>query len=326
MSDVESPRKGNGMDQEYEADVTIQGVSKRFGKTVALDDISFTVRAGEVTGFVGPNGAGKSTTLRVILGLDRPDAGTALIGGVRYQDLRNPLRHVGSLLDASALEPGRSGRNHLLWLAHSQGMGAGRVDAVIEQVGLQSAARRRARDYSLGMRQRLGIAAALLGDPPILILDEPFNGMDPDGFIWVRRLLRSLAAEGRAILVSSHLMSELEDIADHVVVIGRGTVLADASVAELIAGDSASHVELRTRALAAASQLLRDAGASVVELNRESLRATGLDAERIVALLGLNAVPFSEVSTNQASLEDVYLRLTGGAVEYRAAAEEVAAR
>ncbi len=203
---------------------------------------------------------------------------------------------------------------------------AERVDAVIEQVGLQSAAKRKARGYSLGMRQRLGIAAALLGDPPILILDEPFNGMDPDGFIWVRRLLRSFAAEGRAILVSSHLMSELEDIADHVVVIGRGKVLADASVAELIAGDSASHVELRTRALAAASQLLREAGAGVVELNRDRLRVTGIGSERVVALLGRQAVPFSEVSTHQASLEDVYLRLTGGAVEYRADAEEVAAR
>ncbi|HEX3723209.1 MAG TPA: ATP-binding cassette domain-containing protein, partial [Nitrolancea sp.] len=200
------------MNQIGDATITVNDLRKRFGKTVALDGMTFTVHPGEVTGFVGPNGAGKSTTMRVILGLDAPDEGKALIGGQRYQSLRHPLRHVGALLDASALEPGRSGRNHLLWLAHSQGMDAQRVDAVIEQVGLQSAARRKARGYSLGMRQRLGIAAALLGDPPILIMDEPFNGMDPDGIIWMRRLLGSLAAEGRAVLVSSHLMSELEDV------------------------------------------------------------------------------------------------------------------
>ena len=314
------------MEREDQASIIVSGVSKRFGKTTALDDVSFSVSPGEVTGFVGPNGAGKSTTLRVILGLDAPDSGTALVSGQRYRDLRNPLRHVGALLDASALEPGRSGRNHLLWLAHSQGLGAKRVDAVIEQVGLQTAARRKARGYSLGMRQRLGIAAALLGDPPILILDEPFNGMDPDGIIWMRRLLRSLAAEGRAILVSSHLMRELEDVADHVVVLGRGRVLADASVAELIAGEAASQVTIRTSASTVAARFLQEAGADVVELNRDTLRVSGLDAERIVTLLGQHAVPFSEVSTQRATLEDVYLRLTGGAVEYRAGAEEVAVR
>ncbi len=314
------------MENENRASITVTGLRKRFGSTIALDEMTFTVKPGEVTGFVGPNGAGKSTTLRVILGLDLPDAGSALIGGKRYRDLRDPLRHVGSLLDASALEPGRSGRNHLLWLAHSQGLNARRVDAVIEQVGLQSAARRRARGYSLGMRQRLGIAAALLGDPPILLLDEPFNGMDPDGIIWVRRLLRSLAAEGRAILVSSHLMGELEDIADHVVVIGRGKVLADASVAELIAGSSDGHITLRTTQPAAASRALQDAGAVVVEVNRETLQITEIATERIVALLGQHSIPFSEVSSQRATLEDVYLRLTGGAVEYRSSSEEVAAR
>ena len=314
------------MQQEREASITVQSVSKRFGSTVALDDISFSVSPGEVTGFVGPNGAGKSTTLRVILGLDAPDAGTALIGARRYRDLRTPLRHVGALLDASALEPGRSGRNHLLWLAHSQGLDAKRVDAVIEQVGLQTAARRRARGYSLGMRQRLGIAAALLGDPPTLILDEPFNGMDPDGIIWIRRLLRSLAAEGRAVLVSSHLMRELEDVADHIVVLGRGNVLANASVVDLISGEAANQVTIRTSASAVASQFLQEAGGSVVELNRDTLRVSGLDAERIVTLLGKHAVHVSEVSTHRATLEDVYLRLTAGAIEYRASAEEVAAR
>lgn len=316
----------NHLDNVSEASIRVSGLRKRFGSTVALDGMTFSVRPGEVTGFVGPNGAGKSTTIRVILGLDAADEGSALVGGQRYQELRNPLRHVGALLDASALEPGRSGRNHLLWLAHSQGMNAQRVDAVIEQVGLQSAARRRAHGYSLGMRQRLGIAAALLGDPPILIMDEPFNGMDPDGIIWMRRLLRSLAAEGRAILVSSHLMSELEDVADHVVVVGRGKVLADASVADLIAGASDNQVTLRTTAAAQAMSVLDAAGAKVVSIGPDRLSVSGLEAQRVVELLGRHAVPFSEISAHRATLEDVYLRLTGGAVEYRAGNEEVTPR
>ena len=185
--------------------------------------MSFAVGPGQVTGFVGPNGAGKSTTMRVILGLDAADQGTALVGGRPYQSLRHPLSQVGALLDAAALQPSRSARNHLLWLAHSQGLGAKRVDQVIEQAGLQSAVRRKAGGYSLGMRQRLGIAAALLGDPPVLMMDEPFNGMDPEGIVWMRGFLRSLAAQGRAVLVSSHLMSELQDTAHHLVVVGRGT-------------------------------------------------------------------------------------------------------
>ncbi|HUR07027.1 MAG TPA: ATP-binding cassette domain-containing protein, partial [Nonomuraea sp.] len=218
-----------------QATIEVAGLRKRFGHTMALDGMSFTVTPGQVTGFVGPNGAGKSTTMRVILGLDAADAGTALVGGRPYTGLNDPLRHVGALLDASALQPSRTARNHLLWLAHSQGLGAGRVDEVIEQVGLGSAAQRKAGGFSLGMRQRLGIAAALLGDPPVLMLDEPSNGLDPEGIIWMRGFLRSLAAEGRAVLVSSHLMSELEDTADHLVVVGRGRVVADTSVAGLIA-------------------------------------------------------------------------------------------
>jgi ABC-2 type transport system ATP-binding protein len=238
-------------------DVTIEvsGLRKRFGQTVALDGLSFAVRPGTVTGFVGPNGAGKSTTMRVILGLDAVDEGTALIGGRPYATLKHPMRQVGSLLDAGALQPGRSGRNHLLWIAHSQRLAVSRVDEVTDLVGLGKAARRKAGGYSLGMRQRLGIAAAMLGDPPALIMDEPFNGMDPEGIIWMRGFLRGLAAEGRAVLVSSHLLSELPGVADHVVVIGRGRVLADGTLQELTIGES--------------------------------------------------------------SLEDVYLRLTTGAVEYR---------
>src|SRR6516165_9554964 len=221
-----------------EATIEVTGLRKRFGSTLALDGMTFLVAPGQVTGFVGPNGAGKSTTMRVVLGLDAADAGTALIGGQPYASLHHPLSCLGSLLDAGALQPSRSARNHLLWLAHSQGLGAGRVDEVATLVGLGAAARRKAGGYSLGMRQRLGIAAALLGDPPVLMFDEPFNGMDPEGFVWMRGFLRALAAEGRAVLVSSHLMSELEDTADHLVVVGRGRVIADASVADLIAAAS----------------------------------------------------------------------------------------
>src|SRR5215469_11199613 len=217
-----------------EPTIEVSGLHKRFGPTVALDGMTFTVAPGQVTGFVGPNGAGKSTTMRVILGLDAADAGTALIGGQRYQSLRHPLSHVGSLLDAAALQPSRSARNHLLWLAHSQGLAARRVDEVIGEAGLDKAARRKAGGYSLGMRQRLGIAAAMLGDPPVLMFDEPFNGMDPEGIVWMRGFLRSLAASGRAVLVSSHLMSELQDTADHVIIVGRGTVIADSPMSGLL--------------------------------------------------------------------------------------------
>jgi ABC-2 type transport system ATP-binding protein len=216
------------------ATIEVSGLCKRYGAAVALDDMTFAVRPGHVTGFVGPNGAGKSTTMRVVLGLDRPDSGTALVGGRSYRDLRHPMRHCGALLDASALQPSRSGRNHLLWLAYSQDLPAARVDEVLGVVGLAAAGRRRAGGYSLGMCQRLGVAAALLGDPPVLILDEPFNGLDPAGIVWMRGLLHSLAAEGRAVLVSSHLMSELQDMAGHVVVVGRGRVVADGGVADLL--------------------------------------------------------------------------------------------
>ena len=226
-----------------DATIEVTGLRKRFGPTVALDGMTFTVQPGQVTGFVGPNGAGKSTTMRVILGLDAADAGTALVGGRPYRTLRRPLGQVGSLLDAAALQPSRSARNHLLWLAHSQGLDARRVDAVIEQAGLQSAARRKAGGYSLGMRQRLGIAAAMLGDPPVLMMDEPFNGMDPEGIIWMRGFLRSLAGQGRALLVSSHLMSELQDMADHLVIVGRGKVIADTSTRELLAAVSGDRVQ-----------------------------------------------------------------------------------
>jgi ABC-2 type transport system ATP-binding protein len=300
--------------------IEVAGLRKRFGRTVALDGMSFTVRPGQVTGFVGPNGAGKSTTMRVILDLDAADEGQALVGGRRYQSLRRPLTMLGSLLDASALQHGRTGRNHLRWLARSQGLPGSRVDKVIAQVGLEKAARRRAGGYSLGMRQRLGIAAALLGDPPILMLDEPFNGMDPEGIIWMRGFLASLAAQGRAVLVSSHLMSELQDTAGRLVIIGRGKVIADTPVAELLAAASGDRVTVRTTARDAAITVLARAGASAAADGPDVLTVSGLAAGRVITLLSESSVPVSEVSAHRATLEQAYLDLTRDAAEYRAAA------
>ena len=305
-----------------EATIEVTGLRKRFGSTLALDGMTFTVVPGQVTGFVGPNGAGKSTTMRVILGLDAADEGAALVGGRPYASLRRPLSQVGSLLDAAALQPSRSARNHLLWLAHSQGLGAKRVNEVIEQTGLASAARRRAGGYSLGMRQRLGIATALLGDPPVLIFDEPFNGMDPEGIVWMRGFLRTLAAQGRAVLVTSHLMSELEDTADYLVVVGRGRVIADAGVADLIAAASADRVTVRTSARTEAMTALARAGAEVAATGPEVLTVSGLPPERIVVLLSENAVPFTELSAYRASLEEAYMELTRESVEFRAGAAQ----
>ncbi len=302
-----------------DATIEVSALRKRFGPTLALDGLSFKVEPGAVTGFVGPNGAGKSTTLRVILGLDAVDEGSALIGGQPYASLRHPLRQVGSLLDAGALQPSRSARNHLLWLAHSQGLGARRVDEVVEQAGLDGVARRKAGGFSLGMRQRLGLAAAMLGDPAVLILDEPFNGMDPEGIVWMREFLRSLADEGRAVLVSSHLMSELEDAATHLVVIGRGRLVADTSVAELIAAASAGRIGLRTAARADAMSALAAAGATVAATGADTLTVTGLPSERIVSVLGQSGVPVSEVSVHRSTLEEAYMELTRNAVEFRPA-------
>jgi len=302
-----------------EATIEVTGLRKRFGPTLALDGMTFSVLPGQVTGFVGPNGAGKSTTMRVILGLDAADAGTALVGGQPYWTLRHPLSQVGALLDAGALQPSRSARNHLLWLAHSQGLTARRVDEVVEAAGLQPAIRRRAGGFSLGMRQRLGIASALLGDPPVLMMDEPFNGMDPEGIMWMRGFLRALAAEGRAVFVSSHLMSELQDTADHLIVVGRGRVIADASVREMIAAASGDLVELRTAAHSEAMTVLARAGAEVAATARDVITVKGLSADRIVAALTASHVPFSEVSAHRATLEEAYMELTRDAVEFRAA-------
>jgi ABC-2 type transport system ATP-binding protein len=303
-----------------DATIEARGLTKRYGPTVAVDGLSFTVAPGRVTGFVGPNGAGKSTTIRMILGLDAADAGTALVGGLPYRQLPTPLRHVGALLDAEAVHPARRARDHLLWMAHSNGLPARRVDEVVELVGLGAVARQRAGTFSLGMRQRLGIAAALLGDPPALLFDEPTNGLDPEGIHWARGFLRSLAAEGRSVLVSSHLMGELEGTADHLVVIGRGRLVADAPVRDLLAAASDDRVALRSDDRSRAMTVLANAGATVAATDRDLVTVSGLRAERVIELLTTNGVVFTEVSAHRASLEEAYMELTRDAVQFGATA------
>jgi ABC-2 type transport system ATP-binding protein len=298
--------------------IECQGLHKRYGRTVAVDGLSFTVEPGRVTGFVGPNGAGKSTTMRMILGLDAPDAGTALVSGLPYRGLKTPLRQVGALLDAGAIHPGRRARDHLLWMAQSNGLPPGRVDEVLQTVGLASVARRRAGGFSLGMKQRLGIAAALLGDAPVLLFDEPVNGLDPEGIHWIRGFLRGLAAQGRVVFVSSHLMSELEDTADHLIVVARGRLVADISVAGLLARASGDRVVLRTARPAEALAALTAGGATATPDGPETLTVTGLPGERIAALLAAAGLPFSELTTYRTTLEQAYLDLTRDSAEYTA--------
>jgi ABC-2 type transport system ATP-binding protein len=296
--------------------IEVRDVRKHYGSTIAVDRLSFTVRAGEVTGFVGPNGAGKSTTMRLILGLDRPDSGEALVSGQTYRSLKTPLTKVGALLDAAAVHPGRKARDHLLWMAYSNKLPKRRVDDVLEQVGLTSAAKRRAGGYSLGMRQRLGIAGALLGDPPVLMFDEPVNGLDPEGIVWIRQLLRSLAAEGRAVLISSHLMSELEDTADHLIVVGRGRVIADTSVQKLLSEASGDRIEVRTTHRTEVMTALANAGATVAVRDNEVLTVTGLPGDRITAVLSKADLPFSELRQHRATLEEAYMELTRTSAEF----------
>jgi ABC-2 type transport system ATP-binding protein len=302
------------------AEMTIEArdLTKRYGSTAAVDGLSFTVAPGKVTGFVGPNGAGKSTTMRMMLGLDRADSGSTHIGGQRYVTLHDPVRTVGALLDAEAVHPGRRARDHLLWLAHYGDVSAKRVDQVLELVGLASVSRQRAGGFSLGMRQRLGIAAALLGDPLVLILDEPVNGLDPEGIQWIRRLLKSMAAEGRTVLVSSHLMSELQDTADHLIVIGRGRLLADTGVSELLASASGGQVAVRTTRRVDAIRELTTAGATVAVIGSDSLTVSGLLVEQVIALLSGHGLPFSEVYQHKASLEQAYMDLTRDATDFTA--------
>jgi ABC-2 type transport system ATP-binding protein len=291
-------------------------LTKRYGSTAAVQDLSFTVSPGVVTGFLGPNGAGKSTTMRMILGLDRPTAGEALVGGRRYDSYPAPLHEVGALLDARAVHPNRSAFAHLLALAASNGIGRRRVETVLEIVGLQEVAHKRAGTYSLGMGQRLGIAAALLGDPGVILMDEPVNGLDPAGIRWIRDFLRSLAAEGRTVFVSSHLMSEMALTADHLVVVGRGRLLADIPMAEMTASVTPS-VRVRTPQREELVRLLQRPGVTVEQLGPDALSVTGRTSDEIGRTALDHRVLLQELVPVHASLEDAYLALTGSEVEYR---------
>jgi ABC-2 type transport system ATP-binding protein len=299
--------------------IEAKGLTKRYGGTVAVDDLSFTVPPGQVTGFLGPNGAGKSTTMRLILGLDAPDAGAVTVGGRPYPACRRPLFQAGALLEARTFHGDRSARNHLLCLALSNGIGRPRVDEVLELVGLRSVARRRAGGFSLGMSQRLGIAAALLGDPPVLMLDEPVNGLDPEGVVWIRTLLRTLAAEGRTVLLSSHLMSEMAMTADRLVIIGRGRLIAEATMAEFLAGSGGS-VTVRSPQARALAALLTARGATVTRQDDDTLAVTGTTAEAIGELARTGGVTLTGLAAHQATLEDRYMELTRDSADYRAAA------
>ncbi|ADB32421.1 ABC transporter related protein [Kribbella flavida DSM 17836] len=303
--------------------ITLEGLTKRYGESTAVDALDLTISPGRVTGFLGPNGAGKSTTMRMILGLDRPTAGSALVDGRPYAQWPVPLGKVGALLDAKALHPRRSARNHLVAMARSNGIPVSRVDEVLRLVGVDEVGGKRAGAFSLGMGQRLGIAGALLGDPEILMFDEPVNGLDPDGVRWVRQLMRSLAAEGRTVFVSSHLMSEMQLTADQLVVIGRGRLIADAPVAEVIAGSSRTtvHVRVPERAGLAVLRERLTAEAEQVESRADQLVVAGVPAERVGDLAYELGVRLHELTTVRASLEEAYMELTADSVEYGVAAD-----
>ncbi len=292
-------------------------MTKRYGATVAVDNLTFEVPPGVVTGFLGPNGSGKSTTMRMIMGLDVPDSGSALIGGEPYTGLAWPLREVGGLLDAKAFHPARTARNHLRWLALTNDISLRRVDEVLDQVGLSSVAGRRVGKFSLGMTQRLGIAATLLGDPGVLLFDEPINGLDPEGIRWVRHFLRALAAEGRTVFVSSHLISEMALTADRLVVIGRGRLIAETGVADFVARSGRGAVKLLTPDVAAFTSLLNAAGALVGDGENGSLTIEGLTAPEIGDLAARDGLRVHELAPITASLEDAFMKLTQDEVEYR---------
>ncbi|TNY36129.1 ABC transporter ATP-binding protein [Thermomonospora catenispora] len=298
--------------------IEVRNLTKRYGGKTAVEDLSFTVEPGRVTGFLGPNGAGKSTTMRLLLGLDRPDGGDAVIDGRRYRDLPRPMRVVGALLEARAFHPGRSAYDHLLCLAQSQGLGRRRVEEVLEQVGLADAARRRAGGFSLGMAQRLGIAAALLGDPRVLILDEPLNGLDPEGIVWIRNLMKGLAAEGRTVFVSSHLMNEMAVTADHLIVIGRGRLVADCSTEEFIERGAGRVIVVRTPDRDRLAALLRAEGAVVTETDADELEVAGLQAPRVSELAAAAGLVLHELAPRRGSLEDAFMESTKDLVEHGA--------
>ncbi|HEV7749999.1 MAG TPA: ATP-binding cassette domain-containing protein [Baekduia sp.] len=301
--------------------IDVDHVSKRYGEKVAVDDLTFTVQPGIVTGFLGPNGAGKSTTMRMILGLDAPTSGSVQVNGKAYRDLAAPLHEIGAMLEARAIHTGRSAYNHLLAMAQTHGIPRSRVTEVIDLVGLTDVARKRAGGFSLGMGQRLGIASALLGDPATVILDEPANGLDPEGILWIRNLLKSLAADGRTVFLSSHLMSEIALTAEHLVVVGRGRLIADTSVAEIVAQASENAaVRVRTPDATALRDALAADGVSVRSDERGVLEVHGLSSERIGELAAQQSIVLHELTPQTASLEEAFMRLTGDSVEYHAAA------
>ncbi|WP_328750579.1 ABC transporter ATP-binding protein [Streptomyces sp. NBC_00285] len=298
--------------------IELEGLTKRYGEKVAVNNLTFAVRPGIVTGFLGPNGAGKSTTMRMMLGLDRPTAGDVRIDGKHYDQLKDPLTYIGALLDAKAMHGGRSAFNHLLCLAQSNGIPRKRVHEVLDTVGLTAVARKKAKGFSLGMGQRLGIAGALLGDPRILMFDEPVNGLDPEGIHWIRNLMKSLATQGRTVFVSSHLMSEMALTADHLVVIGQGRLLADTSMADFIAQNSRSYVRIRTPQRERLLDVLHAAGVTVVETGNGTLEVDGSKSEHIGELAAQHQLVLHELSPQQASLEEAFMQLTAESVEYHA--------
>ncbi|RPF36309.1 ABC transporter ATP-binding protein [Streptomyces sp. TLI_185] len=301
--------------------IELEGLTKRYGEKLAVNNLTFTVRPGMVTGFLGPNGAGKSTTMRMMLGLDRPTAGDVRIDGRHYDHLKDPLRYIGALLDAKAMHGGRSAFNHLLCLAQSNGIPRRRVAEVLDTVGLTAVARKKAKGFSLGMGQRLGIAGALLGDPRILMFDEPVNGLDPEGIHWIRNLMKSLAAQGRTVFVSSHLMSEMALTADHLVVIGQGRLLADTSMADFIERNSRSYIRIRSPQRERLLDVLHEEGVTVIESGSGALEVEGGKAEQIGELAAQHQIVLHELSPQQASLEEAFMQLTAGAVEYHAHAD-----
>ncbi|MDO0911702.1 ABC transporter ATP-binding protein [Streptomyces sp. DT2A-34] len=301
--------------------IELEGLTKRYGEKVAVNNLTFTVRPGIVTGFLGPNGAGKSTTMRMVLGLDHPTAGDVRIDGKHYDELKDPLTYIGALLEAKAWHGGRSAFNHLLCLAQSNGIPKRRVREVLETVGLTAVARKKTKGFSMGMGQRLGIAGALLGDPRILMFDEPVNGLDPEGIHWIRNLMKSLAAQGRTVFVSSHLMSEMALTADHLVVIGQGRLLADTSMADFIARNSKSYVRIRTPQRELLLDVLHTAGITAVETGNGTLEVDGGKAEQIGELAARHGVVLHELSAQQASLEEAFMQLTAESVEYHAHSE-----
>ncbi|GAA0207915.1 ABC transporter ATP-binding protein [Corynebacterium riegelii] len=308
--------------------IEVQGLTKRYGAVTAVDDLTFSVQPGHVTGFLGPNGAGKSTTMRMILGLDKPTAGTALIDGATYSALANPTRKVGALLDAKGVHPNRSARATLLWQAQAAGLPASRVDEVLSLVGLSQAAGKRVGGFSLGMSQRLGIAAALLGDPEILILDEPVNGLDPEGIRWVRGLLKSFAAEGRTVLVSSHLLAEMAQTADHLIVIGKGKLVADTSVAEFIRGNSAVVTVVRVGVGVDKQKLLgvlNEYTETTDADGRPTIEVPNMTSDEVGAAAFAAGVQLAELSERRASLEDAYMQSTEGHTQYAASASALEA-